>query len=55
MGRPCKYRTEEEREAAKRESRRKWREAHPEKWAAILARSYLRRRDREAKRRKITL
>jgi hypothetical protein len=49
MSRPCRYRTEKQREAARAKSRRKWREAHPETWAAVLARSYLKRKKRKNK------
>lgn len=50
MSRPCTYQTEAQRQAARRESRRKWREANPEKWAAVLARSYLKRKNKRARR-----
>lgn len=49
MSRPCIYRTEEARQKARRESRRRWREANPERWAAVLARSYLKRKKRKKK------
>jgi hypothetical protein len=51
MVRPRKYRTAKERAAARRASRRKWIEAHPEEWRAVLARSYLRRKYRATVRR----
>jgi hypothetical protein len=44
MGRPRKYHTQEEREAARAEARKRWRLANPERWKAILARSYLKRK-----------
>jgi len=46
MVRPRKYHTAREQKEARTASRRKWIQAHPEQWRAILARNYLRRKTR---------
>jgi hypothetical protein len=46
MVRPRKYHSAREAQAARRASRRKWIEAHPDQWRAVLARNYIRRRYR---------